>query len=381
VSSTETDILRQLAAAGLKPPHSVTLAVTNRCNLSCRHCWPISGPGQGAPVVPRKALLDVMSGFAALGVEKIVVTGGEPLTHPDWVDLLSFACDLPGVVEVRLQTNAILITPAEVAALRPLKDRGLIIQTSLEGASPPAHDRVRGEGSFAQTLQGLRLMKKGGLAPQICLTFTEMRHNFDELPDLLALAEKIGIGRFVSGTLVRGGRAMQSLGLLPPTPEQYEQLLARYSSDQGFRERYRRIGNVAALEWRQDTAEDAGTCCDFIETPYITAEGRLYPCVMLHADDYAALDVYKRPLTIAIAEKIAAWSRLTQINRTRRTRLQACQGCPDYGRCRAGCMGRAFSAYGDFYAVEDRCRLRQTVYNWPKEICVGQRGTFNAESY
>jgi radical SAM protein with 4Fe4S-binding SPASM domain len=367
VSPTATDILRQLAAAGLKPPRSVTLAVTNRCNLSCRHCWPVSGPDQAAPVVPRKQVLDVMAGFAGLGVAKIVVTGGEPLTHPDWFELLTFACDLPGVAEVRLQTNAILITPAAVAALLTLKDRGLIIQTSLEGASSPAHDHVRGAGSFAQTLQGLRLLAEGRLAPQICITFTEMQHNFDELPDLLALTTKMGIGQFVSGTLVRGGRAMRSLGLLPPTPQQYEGLLARYRRDQPFRERYQRIGNIAALEWRHEKAADDGTCCDFIETPYVTAEGRLYPCVMLHADDYAATDVYVRPLTAAIAEKIAAWSRLTAINRTRRSRLEACEGCPDYGRCRAGCMGRAFSAYGDFFAVEDRCRLRQAVYGWQAE--------------
>lgn len=367
MSPTETDILRQLAAAGLKPPHSVTLAVTNRCNLSCRHCWPDSGPDPKAPVVPKERVMDVMAGFAALGVAKIVVTGGEPLTHPDWIELLTFACDLPGIVAVRLQTNAILITPTEVTPLLALKDRGLIIQTSLEGASPPAHDRVRGAGSFAQTLQGLRLLEDSGLAPQICITFTEMQHNFEELPDLLGLADRMGIGQFVSGTLVRGGRAMQSLGLLPPTPEQYDQLLARYRRDNAFREQYRRIGNIAALEWRRETADSVGTCCDFIETPYVTAEGRLYPCVMLHADDYAATDVYARPLTTAIAEKIEAWSRLTEINRTRRTSLKACRSCPDYGRCRAGCVGRAFSAYGDFFAVEDRCRLRQTVYGWQAE--------------
>ena len=364
MSPTETEILRQLAAAGLKPPRSVTLAVTNQCNLSCQHCWPLSGPDQEAPVVPGPRVMEVMDGFAALGATKIVLTGGEPLTHPDWVELLNFACELPGVVEVRLLTNAILITPAEVTALLALKERGLIIQTSLEGAAPPAHDRVRGEGSFAQTLEGLRLLEESGLAPQICITFTEMQHNFEELPDLLALTDQMGIGQFVSGTLVRGGRAMQSLGLLPPTSKQYEQLVARYRRDEAFRERYRRIGNIAALEWRGETDNGADNCCDFIETPYVTAEGRLYPCVMLHADDYAAPDVYNRPLTTAIAEKVDAWSRLTAINHTRRTSLKACRSCADFGRCRAGCMGRAFSAYGDFFAVEDRCRLRQAVYGW-----------------
>ncbi len=362
MSPTATDILRLFTEAGLKPPKAVTLAVTNQCNLSCRHCWPDSGPDPNAPVVPKEQLLGMMTELAALGAEKIVITGGEPLTHPDWVELLAFACAQPGVEEVRLQTNAILITPSQVPPLLALKDRGLIIQTSLEGATPPVHDRVRGTGSFEQTLKGLGLLVDGGLAPQICITFTEMEHNFEELPQLLKMADDMGVGHVVTGTLVHGGRAMQSIGLRPPTPAQYESLLAHYERDIAFRDRYQRIGNIAAIEWFKDSGDAGNTCCTFIETPYVTAEGNLYPCVMLHTDDFAATGVYDRPLSTALLEKIDSWSTLARISQSRHSHLDACRDCQNYTRCAAGCMGRAFSAYGDFFAVEDRCRLRQAVY-------------------
>jgi radical SAM protein with 4Fe4S-binding SPASM domain len=362
VSPIETDILRQFTEAGLKPPKAVTLAVTNQCNLSCRHCWPDSGPDPNAPMVPKDRVLALMTGFTALGAEKIVITGGEPLTHPDWVELLSFACAQPGVGEVRLQTNAILITPPLVAPLQALKDQGLVIQTSLEGATPPVHDQIRGAGSFEHTLKGLQLLVDGGLAHRICITFTEMQHNFDELPQLLKMADGMGVGQFVTGTLVHGGRAMQAIGLRPPTPAQYESLLARYERDAAFRDRYQRIGNIAAIEWFNDSGDGGNTCCTFIETPYVTAEGNLYPCVMLHADDFAATGVYDRPLSTALSEKIESWSQLAKISHSRHTQLDACRDCQNYARCAAGCMGRAFSAYGDFFAAEDRCRLRQAVY-------------------
>ena len=112
---TETDILRRLHRGRAETATGGDPGRTNRCNLSCRHCWPDSGPDQNAPVVPKEQVLRLIDGFAALGAEKIVITGGEPLTHPDWFDLLSFACTRPGIKEVRLQTNAILITPAHVA--------------------------------------------------------------------------------------------------------------------------------------------------------------------------------------------------------------------------------------------------------------------------
>ncbi|MFY9943827.1 MAG: radical SAM protein [Desulfobacterales bacterium] len=362
MSPTKTDIIRRLVEAGLKPPRAVTLAVTNRCNLSCRHCWPVSGPDEKLSQVPRDQVSRLIEGFAALGAEKIVITGGEPLTHPDWFDLLSFACSRPGVEEVRLQTNAILITPAHVDAFLSLKDQGLIIQTSLEGATAVPHDRVRGSGSFDLTMQGLRRLQKSGMAPRVCITFTEMQHNFEDIPGLLKIADDMGIGQFVTGTLVIGGRAAQPGGLAPPTPAQYEKLLARYQRDKTFRDRYHRIGNIAALEWFMDTADAAGTCCTFIETPYITAKGNLYPCVMLQADDFAATRAYGRSLTTAISEKIDSWARLQQISRSRLTQLDICKDCPDYAGCGAGCMGRAYSAHGDCFSAEDRCDLRKAVY-------------------
>ncbi len=362
VSAATTDILDRMNRAGLKPPRTVTLAVTNQCNLRCRHCWPESGPDDQAPSAPKDQVLRRLTDFSALGTEKFVITGGEPLTHPDWLEILTFACALPGVGEVRLQTNATLLSPAHVDALLPLKDRGLMIQTSLEGATPQTHDLVRGTGSFHQTLQGLQRLKERGLAHRICITFTEMQHNCGEIPDLLEMVDTMGVGQFIAGTLVCGGRALQSGGLAPPTTGQYEAILARYRSDKAFRDRYHRIGNIAALEWARGETDAPHACCSFIETPYVTADGWLYPCVMVHADRYAATDAYAHPLTKTIADHIDAWARLQRIKEFRLTDLDACSGCRDYARCGAGCMGRAYSAYEDFYAVEDRCRLRKTVY-------------------
>lgn len=364
MNRTNNDIIRQLSQVGLKPPRVATLAVTNWCNLRCRHCWPDSGPGEQTPVVPKNLVLRLIAGFSAMGAKKFVITGGEPLTHPDWFDILTFATSQPGVTEVRLQTNATQLTPQKADELASLKDRGLIIQTSLEGAAPEAHDYVRGQDSFLQTLQGLKRLQERGMARHICITFTEMRHNFEDIPKLLEMVEGMGIVQFITGTLVCGGRAVESGDLTPPTPRQYEELLERYSQDKAFRDRYHRIGNIAALEWCQADTKRSETCCAFIETPYVSAQGHLYPCVMLHADEFAATNIYSRSLKTSIAEKIDSWSQLQQRKQSRLTNLSNCISCRYYTRCGAGCMGRAFTAYKDFLAVEDRCRLRKAVYKW-----------------
>ena len=71
--------------------------------------------------------------------------------------------------------------------------------------------------------------------------------------------------------------------------------------------------------------------------------------------------LYDRPLTAAIAERIDSWSRLQRISHARPNRIDACKDCTAYTKCGAGCMGRAYSVYGDFFAVEDRCLLRKAV--------------------
>ncbi len=357
------DILNRLADAGLVPPKAVTLSITNRCNQNCRHCWPDSGPGDKTPLVPKKVLLRLIRESAALGVEKLILTGGESLIHPDWFDILVFACQQQGIKEVCFQTNAVLLTKAEVNALLSMADGGLSIQVSLEGASAENHDYVRGRGSFDLTVQGLKRLVQAGLGPKTCVAFTEMRHNCEDIPQALELTEQLGLGRFVTGALVTVGRA-QTSQLALPVPEQYRDLLNRYHTDKRFRERYAKLANIAAIEWFKGQAAHSDRVCTCIENLFITANGVLYPCTMLPYDKYAISNVHSRPLQEAISDGLSLWTELPNISRLRSTSLKACKQCSGRKHCAGGCMGRAYAAFGNLMAVEDRCLLRKAVYGW-----------------
>jgi len=362
-------ILRHLNHAGLTPPKVLTLVMTNRCNLNCRHCWPDSRGGDDAPIVKTDVLLRLIREFAGIGTKSIMLTGGEPLTHPNWFEILSFACNQKGIKDVCLQTNAILIRNVDVEKLVSLKERGLSLQVSLEGSGAENHDHVRGRGSFEQTLEGLRHLTEAGLGSQICVASTEMEHNFDDIPHLLDFVCRMGIGRFVTYTLVRSGRAAQSDGLAHPTPSQYKWLIDRYHGDDTFRTQYQKLGNIAALEWHSGQSTPWTPCCSFIEKPYVTAEGIMYPCVMLHADAFAGKGLHEKSLETVILETLPRWIELQKTNRSR-IELKACEECKGKSHCAAGCMGRAYAAYGKLLSVEDRCTLRQAVYAWPGEKIV-----------
>lgn len=361
-----TELVQRLAAAGLKSPNTVTLAITNRCNLNCRHCWPESLSDADAPSADADALKRLILGFRKLGAETLVLTGGEPLLHPHWHAILSDAAAL-GFDSIILQTNAMLIGENEIMLLSRLAPSRIFIQVSVEGAAGPTHDYVRGTLSFERTLEGIRRLKDAGLGDRIILAFTEMWHNFDDIPDALTMADHLGVAQFVTHTLVRDGRAGKTDQLAPPDPDQYRRLLARYARDAVFRKRYQRLGRIAALEWLKGRDTPADSCCTTMENPYVTVTGTLYPCIMLHADDYAARNLHERPFDEAILEMIPRWCELEEIRRRRADSLSNCGDCPGRRHCGAGCMGRAHARHGRLIAPEDRCALRRAVYEWREE--------------
>ncbi len=358
--------LTELAgSAGVRLPRALTLAITGSCNLRCRHCWVKAGLPLAAGDAPLDEVLRLVDDFAALGGETICLTGGEPLSHPRWSAILSHCCSRPSLTSVRIQTNGALLDNPHVAGLRALPPDKLSLQVSLDGTSPRTHDRVRGRGSFAKAMAGIERLVAAGLASRISLAFTEMRHNMEDIPELLELADRLDLRAVVGGTLVKHGSAAKA-DLEPPTPDQYRALLSRYHADPQFRELYEKRGRLSAIEWWKGRSDVRGDPCAFLDHPYVTAQGTIYPCILCHADDFAVAQAFGRPLATALEEGIPKWSRLLQLSRLRPA-LSQCRDCPGRLHCAGGCMGRAHAACGSLTAVEERCELRRAVYSWRAE--------------
>ncbi len=353
--------LATLDSAGVRPPKTLAFSITGDCNLRCAHCWvdaapcPVPAAGHVAEPVLRRLLEE----FALLGGERVCFTGGEPLCHPRWGELLGRARDL-GFAGLTLQTNAMLFGAAEARTLRRLDFPGLSVQISLDGGSAAAHNRVRGQGAFQGALAGIRRLAEAGLAGRIVFFFTEMHHNLEELPAVLELAEALGAAAVISGALVRCGRAAAGSPVAPAEPAQYARLLAHYDANPRFRQLYEKLGNTAPLEWRKKNTADA-QCCTFIEKPYLTPKGVLYPCFMCHADAFAVAGVFAKGLAAALIEGAPLWASLLQISRRRAAGDFACRNCPELGTCAGGCIGRAWGSGGDLTAADDRCAVRRSV--------------------
>lgn len=359
--------LDRLTRYGVVPANRLIIAVTRHCNLKCNHCWLTSGPKSSLKHVDATLLKATLSLWVNAGVKTLCLSGGEPFTHPQWQEILTHCAQFSAIHHLRLQTNGTLLTQKIVNDLTDPVFANLHLQVSLDGAQPATHDRVRGKGNFAKTMNGLELLSRAGLGARTTVSFTEMRHNFEELPQLFAMMEKLNIDRVVSGTLIQGGRALTGT-LRLPSPEQYAALIERFTQDAQLRAIYKKIGNTSCLEWyasRHESSEHH--CAQCMESPYISEKGTLFPCGLLSVTKYGIEGVWNCPVDRVAEKAETQWAGLNELSRQRPDKIHACAACTGRMHCQSGCMARLAQPTDNFFEVEDRCRLRKQIYALPDQ--------------
>ncbi|MDK9718306.1 MAG: DUF5714 domain-containing protein [Trichlorobacter sp.] len=125
------------------------LHITDRCNLSCSHCLFSSGPNQGQQLALYQ-LKQHVDDAAAQGCRLFALTGGEPLVHPDFANLINHILTIPGS-RIAILTNGLLV--ADKLNKDWPRER-IHLQISLDG-QPEHHDGLRGTGSFSRLEQQL----------------------------------------------------------------------------------------------------------------------------------------------------------------------------------------------------------------------------------
>lgn len=162
------------------------LSVTDRCNLRCCYCMPLEGiPGlQHGDMLTYEELHRVASEAVALGIEKIRITGGEPLVRKGLIGFIERLAAIPGLKELVLTTNGILLR--EMAL--PLRRAGVQrLNISLDSLQPKAFSEITRGGVLARVLDGIAAAEEAGFPP-VKINMVVMRGvNDSELLDFAAL--------------------------------------------------------------------------------------------------------------------------------------------------------------------------------------------------
>jgi GTP 3',8-cyclase len=169
------------------------VSVTDRCNFRCFYCLPHGSPEETAPkeqLLTYEEIESAVSVFASLGVEKVRLTGGEPMLRRDIETLVSKLSRVPGVKDLALTTNAYNL--AERAA--GLKAAGLDrVTVSLDSLRRASFTQMTGVDMLARVLEGIRAAQRVGLTPVKVNAVIVRGHNEEEVADMAAFARGHGV--------------------------------------------------------------------------------------------------------------------------------------------------------------------------------------------
>ncbi len=170
-----------------RPITYLRISVTDRCNLRCVYCMPAEGvaPRVHDQIIRYEEIAQVIAVAAQHGIKSVRLTGGEPLVRRDLPRLVGMLSVIPGIEDISLTTNGILLE--EMAA--DLKAAGLRrINVSLDTLRPDRFARITRGGSLDRVFRGLEAAEAQGLSP-IKINVVAMRGvNDDELRDLAGLS-------------------------------------------------------------------------------------------------------------------------------------------------------------------------------------------------
>jgi len=319
----------------LSYPVDVELELTRACNLRCTHC--LVSAGEPLPdELPAERWVSLLNEMGKYSV-RVVLTGGEPLVHPGFLDILA-AAKRNGLA-VRLLTNGTLV-PERIDDLRgllnPLTDE---VQISLDGTRD-THDAIRGEGNFDRALAGVKVLIGAGIP--VSVAFTALPQNRSDALPLYRQLARLGISAFRVGWGLPTGRQASSISY-----QSYLDLVEALRAEAektGVPVVGGQLGDALPVSPDSLYSCSAGTAHAFV-----SSTGDVYPCLLLRYPDLRMGSV--RVDSLLTVWRSGPWDRLK-----RHLSGTKCASCPLFGACRGGCPGEALLFNGTLNAPAPSCR-------------------------
>ncbi|MCX6816184.1 MAG: radical SAM protein [Candidatus Aenigmarchaeota archaeon] len=379
-------VLEGLAVYGPKKPFTsyapflIVWNITKKCNLACKHCYENAHIPDKDELTTEEAL-QAVDKMADAGVAYIAISGGEPLSRPDFFQVAKHIIDRE--MGFSIATNATLMTK-ETA--KKLKEMGCsYAQISLDGAKAETHDSFRGRNVFTKTLEGIKNAVDEGIIIGLAMTVTKF--NLDEVPDVIDLAEKLGVAIFMHYNFIPVGRGTEIIDM-DLTPQERETLLKYLSSQVGKRKvailstapQFAPIcaqqGCPAASMTHFDTI---GQMPEFGSSVQFLAEfvggcgtGRLYCALEPNGDIEPCVFI---PIIVGNIKKddlVDVWQKNETLKklRDRENFKGRCSACENRNIC-GGCRARAYGYYKDVQQSDPGCILN--VDEWEKLKAVAKK--------
>jgi cyclic pyranopterin phosphate synthase len=262
------------------------ISVIDNCNLRCVYCMPL----HGLQFLPKPELLSageierVVRAALDAGFSKFRLTGGEPTLRADLLEIVERLSHLPGVRDLALTTNALLLPKLA----RPLKDAGLKrINVHLDSLDPETVERQMRWGSLERIWEGIMAAEQAGLVPIKLNSVVAAGYNEADVMDLARLTLErdwhvrfielmpLGGGECASLSIKRYVSNIETRRRIEAVLGPMRELEAYNPSDEA--RNYRLVGACGVIGFISPVSEPyCGTC----NRMRLTADGKFHLCLL-----------------------------------------------------------------------------------------------------
>lgn len=265
--------------------HYMRLSITELCNLRCRYCMPAEGVCKKAhdEMMTEDEIIRAVQAAASLGIDKLRITGGEPLVKKNVVSICQRAACVEGIREVCLTTNGVLLP--ELAG--PLKEAGVRrVNISLDTLDPEKYAYITRIGTLDRAMAGVEAALNAGFEKVKINAVLIGGFNDDEIVPLAELTRRYPLDvRFIEMMPMYDSGDFDKAAFIPYTRvlDCLEQV-TEVTPDGGVARLYRLPGGQGNIGLISPISAHFCGNCNRIR---LTADGKLKPC--LHSRDEYSL--------------------------------------------------------------------------------------------
>lgn len=332
------------------------IAVTNRCNLTCPHCYVDANTGSTRQMSldEHRRLAREIIGSLTNGVNGrfgIALTGGEPFAHRQITDIIRIYRE--SGLGVGISSNGLLIKAAQIQFLR---EQGVVMSISLDGCSPTTHESIRGCGTFKKTVNRIRLLTENSI--KVGVNFLLHEGNACELEETIALVHALGCSGFNPMNLVQLGRACAS----PLRRVSETRIYARIARHLVRYPEHRHLFLKTSMFSSLGAALLAGVSCSSCGVGnrpcvYVNANGDVFACANTQRAEFRLGNIRTQSLKECVREDHQVLSMFRNLNVDNLN--PACSTCDVRKFCGGDCRGETYNVTGDIRAPYVGCRDRR----------------------
>ena len=317
--------------------HSVHLSLSNRCNLHCKYCYAAERVESSHPALTVDEYRMIINDLCTLSSDiTFTITGGEPLLNPLWQ---------PIAEHIKLQqcklfllSNGLLINENNIDFIKQHCD---LVTLSIDGPTPYSHSLTRGD-NFNEVMRAVDLLDKHGVNYTLSMTVTRL--NIDQVEPM---ARKFGSRLNFAPLFPVSDIANDELSI---TGEQYYQALTGAFG----------VNPLSYCESALDMSRQHKNvkCAIGDNEISISPTGDVYPCQLLHLDQFLAGNVHEKNIIdiYRTSETLTRCARLSVDN------IDKCQRCAVRYICGGACRARGFYETGDIAQSGDFCQYELNAF-------------------